>query len=176
MPERCKKPEVQSKYEGEKDFKKEYAKLGKKITDVVPHKLFGVKNTDPEYWGLREVLSEEQVKFLLKLKQRKWYSLEQLIKMNKELTPVDVQRLLDELSYIGFIEYDYGDNYADEHPIEDAPKIKRYRLSYFVPGSAELMNSSLDRIAKNPAVANFFERMTFIPLHQQRSPARGVPS
>ena len=164
MPERCKKPEVQSKYEGEKDFKKEYAKLGKKITDVVPHKLFGVKNTDPEYWGLREVLSEEQVKFLLKLKQRKWYSLEQLIKMNKELTPVDVQRLLDELSYIGFIEYDYGDNYADEHPIEDAPKIKRYRLSYFVPGSAELMNSSLDRIAKNPAVANFFERMTFIPL------------
>ena len=164
MPEKCKKPELTSKYEGEKEFKKEYAKLGKKITDVVPHKLFGVKSTDPEYWGLREVLSEEQVKFLLKLKQRKWYSLEQLIKMNKELTPVDVQRLLDELSYIGFIEYDYGDNYAFDHPIEDAPKVKRYRMSYFVPGSAELMNSSLDRIARNPAVANFFERMTFIPL------------
>ena len=164
MPEKCKKPEVTSKYEGEKDFKKEYAKLGKKITDVVPHKLFGVKNTDPEYWGLREVLNEEQVKFLLKFKQRKWYSLEQVIKMNKELSPVDVQRLLDETAYIGFIEYDYGDNYAFDHPIEDAPKVKRYRLSYFVPGSAELMNSSLDRIAKNPAVANFFERMTFIPL------------
>lgn len=164
MPEKCKKPEVTSKYEGEKDFKKDYSKLGKKITDVVPHKLFGVKNTDPEYWGLREVLNDEQVKFLLKLKQRKWYSLEQLIKMNKEITPVEVQKLIDELSYIGFIEYDYGDNYAFDHPIEDAPKVKRYRLSYFVPGSAELMNSSLDRIAKNPAVANFFERMTFIPL------------
>ena len=164
MPEKCKKPEVTSKYEGEKDFKKDYAKLGKKITDVVPHKLFGVKNTDPEYWGLREVLNDEQVKFLLKFKQRKWYSLEDVIKMNKELTPVDVQRLLDETAYIGFIEYDYGDNYAFDHPIEDAPKVKRYRLSYFVPGSAELMNSSLDRIAKNPAVANFFERMTFIPL------------
>ena len=164
MPEKCKKPEVTSKYEGEKDFKKAYAKLGKKITDVVPHKLFGVKNTDPEYWGLREVLNDEQVAFLLKFKQRKWYSLEQVIKMNKELSPVDVQRLLDETAYIGFIEYDYGDNYAFDHPIEDAPKVKRYRLSYFVPGSAELMNSSLDRIAKNPAVANFFERMTFIPL------------
>ena len=57
MPEKCKKPEVTSKYDGEKDFHKNYAKLGKKITDVVPHKLFGVKNTDPEYWGLREVLS-----------------------------------------------------------------------------------------------------------------------
>ncbi len=165
MPEKCTKPEVTSKYDGEKEFKKDYAKLGKKITDVVVHKITGVKNTDPEYWGLREVLNDEQVKFLLKLKQRKWYSLEDCIKMNKkELSPVDVQRVLDELSYIGFIEYDYGDNYADEHPIEDAPKIKRYRMSYFVPGSAELMNSSVDRIAKNPAVANFFERMTFIPL------------
>ena len=163
MPEKCKKPEVTSKYQGEKEFHKNYAKLGKKITDVVPHKLFGVKNTDPEYWGLREVLSEDQVNFLLKLKQRKWYLLEDLIKKFKgQFDPAKVQQLLDELSYIGFIEYDYGDNYADEHPIEDAPKIKRYRLSYFVPGSAELMNSSLDRIAKNPAVANFFERMTFI--------------
>ena len=165
MPEKNTKPEVTSKYDGEKEFKKDYAKLGKKITDVVPHKLFGVKNTDPEYWGLREVLNDEQVKFLLKLKQRKWYSLEDCIAMNKkDLSPADVQRVLDELSYIGFIEYDYGDNYAKDHPIEDAPKIKRYRLSYFVPGSAELMNSSVDRIAKNPAVANFFERMTFIPL------------
>ena len=165
MSEQCKKPEVTSKYQGEKDFKKNYAKLGQKITDVVPHKLFGVKSTDPEYWGLREVLNDEQVNFLLKLKQRKWYSLEDCIKMNKkELSPADVQRVLDELSVIGFIEYDYGDNYAFDHPIEDAPKIKRYRLSYFVPGSAELLNSSVDRIAKNPPVANFFERMTFIPL------------
>ena len=150
---------IKSKYQGEKDyeFAKEYQKLGKKITDVVPHKLFGVKVDDPEYWGLREVLNIDQVRFLNKLKQRKWYSFEDLVKMNKELEPLKVQKLLDELSYIGFIEYDYGDNYAHEHPIEDAPKIKRYRLSYFVPGSAELMNSSLDRIARNPAVASFFE-------------------
>ena len=165
MSEQCKKPEVRSKYQGEKDFKVKYAKLGKKITDVVPHKLFGVKAEDPEYWGLREVLNEEQVDFLLKMKQRKWYSLEDCIKMNKKtLSPADVERVLKELSYIGFIEYDYGDNYGFEAPIEDAPKVKRYRLSYFVPGSAELLNSSLDRIAKNPPVASFFERMTFIPL------------
>ena len=165
MPEKCKKPEVTSKYDGEKDFHKNYAKLGKKITDIVPHKLFGVKNTDPEYWGLREVLNEEQVNFLLKFKQRKWYLIEDLIKKFKgQFEPARVQQLLDELSYIGFIEYDYGDNYAEDHPIKDAPKIKRYRMSYFVPGSAELMNSSIDRIERNPAVTNFFERMTFVPL------------
>ena len=45
---------IRSKYQGEKDyeFADEYCKLGKKITDVVPHKLFGVKVEDPEYWGL----------------------------------------------------------------------------------------------------------------------------
>ena len=84
MPEKCKKPEVTSKYEGEQDFKKDYAKLGKKITDVVPHKLFGVKNTDPEYWGLREVLTEEMIDVLLKMKQRKHYVFEELLKMNKQ--------------------------------------------------------------------------------------------
>ena len=155
-----------SKYQGEQGFEyeKEYRKLAKKITDVVVHKITGVKTTDPEYWGLREVLSIEQVRILLKMKQRKFYVFEELVKMNPELNPVDLQRIVDELAVIGFIEYDYGDNYAWDHPIEDAPKIKRYRLSYFVPGSAELMNSTVERINKNPAVASFFERMTFVPL------------
>jgi NADPH-dependent glutamate synthase beta subunit-like oxidoreductase len=157
---------IVSKYQGEKDFEfaDEYCKLGRKITDVVPHKLKGITTDDPEYWGLREVLNIEQVRVLNKLKQRKWYSLEDFIKMNPEHEPTKVQQLLDELSVIGFIEYDYGDNYDHERPRDDKPKIKRYRLSYFVPGSAELMNSSVDRIARNPAVASFFERMTFIPL------------
>ena len=157
---------IKSQFQNEQgyEYAKEYQKLGKKITDVVPHKLLGVKTNDPEYWGLREVLNIDQVRVLNKMKQRKWYSIEDLIKMNKEHEPTKVVELVDQLAYIGFIEYDYGDNYAHEAPIEDAPKVKRYRMSYFVPGSAELMNSSLDRIAKNPAVASFFERMTFIPL------------
>ena len=155
-----------SKYQGEEgyEFEKEYKKLAKKITDVVVHKLGGVKTTDPEYWGLREVLKIEHVRILNKMKLRKFYVFEELMKMNKDIEPAELQKLLDEMSYIGFIEYDYGDNYGFEAPIEDAPKIKRYRLSFFVPGSAELMNSSVDRIAKNPPVASFFERMTFIPL------------
>ena len=157
---------IKSKYEGEKgyEYEKEFRKLAKKITDVVVHKLGGVKTTDPEYWGLREVLTIEMVRVLNKMKLRKFYSFEELLKMNKEYNPVELQKLLDEMSVIGIVEYDYGDNYAWDHPEEDKPKVKRYRLCFFVPGSAELMNSSVDRIARNPAVASFFERMTFIPL------------
>ena len=164
MPE--KNTKVISKYDGETgySYEKKLCKLAAKITDVVPHKLFGVKTTDPEYWGLREMLTEPMIDILLKMKQRKHYVFEDLLKMNPEYNPVELQKLLDEMSVIGIIEYDYGDNYAWDHPLEDKPKVKRYMLSYFVPGSAELMNSSVDRIAKNPAVANMFERMTFIPL------------
>ena len=154
MPE--KNTKVVSKYDGETgySYEKKLCKLAAKITDVVPHKLLGVKTTDPEYWGLREVLTEPMIDILLKMKQRKHYVFEDLQKMNKELNPVELQKLLDQMSVIGIIEYDYGDNYAWDHPLEDKPKVKR----------AELMNSSEDRIAKNPAVANMFERMTFIPL------------
>lgn len=164
MPE--KNTKVISKYDGETgySYEKKLCKLAAKITDVVPHKLFGVKTTDPEYWGLREMLTEPMIDILLKMKQRKHYVFEDLLKMNPEYNPVELQKLIDEMSVIGILEYDYGDNYAWDHPLEDKPKVKRYMLSYFVPGSAELLNSSVDRIAKNPAVANMFERMTFIPL------------
>ncbi|MCR5079036.1 MAG: FAD-dependent oxidoreductase [Bacilli bacterium] len=143
---------------------KKYAKLAKKITDVVPHKLFGIKSEDPEYWGLREVLTEPMVDLALKMKLRKHYTFEDLLKMNPEYDAAGLQKILDEMSVIGIIEYDYGDHYNDDGPIKDAPKVRRYRLPFFVPGSAELMNSSIARIKANPPVANMFERMTFIPL------------
>ena len=166
MPE--KNTKIVSKYEGEKgySYEKKLIKLCRKITDVVPHKLFGMTTEDPEYWGLREVLTEEMIDALLKMKQRKHYVFEELLEMNSKYKddPIKFQKLLDDMSMVGILEYDYGNNYAWDHPIKDAPKVKRYMLSYFVPGSAELMNSTVDRIAKNPAVAYLFERMTFVPL------------
>ena len=66
MPEQSNK--IYSKYQGEKDYDKELAKLCKKITDVVPHKLKGVTSNDPEYWGLKEVLTPPMVKVLNKMK------------------------------------------------------------------------------------------------------------
>ena len=179
MPEIFKNnPATVSKYEGEKDVKKRYAKLGRKITDNVEHKLVGVKSTDPEYWGLREVLNEKEVEICLAVKQRKWYTFDQIYNLVKKhfADPIEFKETLDLCCVHGIIEYDYGDHYNDDGPIKeffdenlkikDPVKEKRYRLSYFVPGSAELFNSSYDRIEKNPAVTSFFERMTFLPLEK----------
>ena len=61
MPEQNK--EIISKYQGEQgySYEKKLIKLCRKITDVVPHKLLGMNTNDPEYWGLREVLTEEMI-------------------------------------------------------------------------------------------------------------------
>ena len=76
MPEQSKA--VRSKYQNEKDFQKNYAKLAKKITDVVAHKIGGVSADDPEYWGLREMLTPEMVDMCNKMKLRKHYTLDDL--------------------------------------------------------------------------------------------------
>ena len=157
-------PRTKSKFDGEPVLQKKYAKLGAKITDNVPHKLFGLKTTDEEYWGLREILNEHEVDIALSMKQRKWYTYQQLFEMNKAMGEPLFKETLDLLCVHGFVEYDYGDHYDDNGPIPGAPKEIRYRTSYFVPGSAELFNSSRDRIEKNPPVAKMFERMTFLPL------------
>ena len=164
MPEQNKNKEVVSKYQGEANPDQEILKLGRKITDVVAHKLKGVTSNDPEYWGLREVLTHEEAVVLNKMKLRKLYTMEELIKMNPDIEPAELQKMYDTMAIKGIIEYDYGDNYNDDGPIKDAPKIKRYKLSFFVPGSAELFNSTYQQIDEKPPVASFFERMTFIPL------------
>lgn len=162
MPEQ--NTEIVSKYQGEKNPDKRYLKLGKKITDVVVHKIAGVTSNDPEYWGLREVLTPEMCDFANKMKLRKFYTFEQLLKMNKGMDAAHLQQLLDDMSYVGILEYDYNDCYTHDAPDLNKPRTKRWRVPFFVPGSAELFNSSLDRIERNPAVTSFFERMTFIPL------------
>ena len=157
-----------SKYEGEEiktAFDKKVLKLGAKITDNVLAKARGLNTNDPEYWGLKEMITEEMADLALKMKLRKHYTLEELIEMNKkEYGPQDVLRIMEEGSKAGLFEYDYGDEYTDEGPIKDAPHIKRYRLPFFVPGSAELFNALKTTIDEKPAVASFFERMTFLPL------------
>jgi NADPH-dependent glutamate synthase beta subunit-like oxidoreductase len=165
---------VISKYQGEKDVNEKYIKLGKKITDVVKHKLGPLTSDDPEYWGLREMLTPEMCDVLLKMKLRKFYNLDQLLKMNPEVEPAHLVDLLNQMSVIGILEYGYGERYSHDGPTydfdvrtmseEEKLKVREWRLCFFVPGSAELFNSSVDRIERNPAVTSFFERMTFIPL------------
>ncbi|MCQ2519912.1 MAG: FAD-dependent oxidoreductase [Lachnospiraceae bacterium] len=151
---------------------KKIIKLGRKITDVAGHILGGVKVEDPEYWGLAEILTEEMADVALKMKRRKHYTFGELCTINKANSDEEkekLQKLLDEMSYIGLLEYDYGDHY--DHNGRTAPQSeRRYCLSMFVPGSAEMFNMeelpdrSNPRIKDHPDVAAFFERMTYIPL------------
>lgn len=146
-------------------------KLGRKITDVAGHIFGGVKVEDPEYWGLAEIVTDEMADVALKMKKRHHYTFSELLKLcdiddaGKEA----FQKLLDEMSYVGLLEYDYGYHY--DHNGRTAPQTeRRYCLPMFVPGSAELFNMeelpdrSNPRLKDHPDVAAFFERMTYIPL------------
>lgn len=148
-------------------------KLGKKITDVAAHMIGGVTSNDPEYWGLAELIDEEMAEVCLTMKKRTPYTFSQLCEMNREkvnkIGEDGLQKILDELSEIGVLEYDYGYHY--DHNGRTAPQSeRRYILPMFVPGSAELFNideredRSNPRLEKHPDVASFFERMTYLPL------------
>ena len=76
---------ILSKFQGEENPDKRYLKLGRKITDAAPHKILGITSDDPEYWGLREVLTPEMCDIGNKMKLRKFYTFEQLVKMNPEV-------------------------------------------------------------------------------------------
>ena len=62
-------------------------------------------------------------------------------------------------------EYDYGDLYDKNGPIEGKRK-RRYLLPLFVPGSAEFTNMIKEQLDEHPELAMFFERMTFLPLEK----------
>ena len=58
-------------------------KLGKKITDVIDHKLGKITSDDPEYWGLAGVVTDEMADIALSMKLRTPYTVAELWKMNK---------------------------------------------------------------------------------------------
>lgn len=153
------------KHKGEKEPREKILKLGKKITDCLPHKLHGLTTDDPEYWGLACVVTDEMADIALKMKVRKHYTFEQLLKMNKGYTSTELQKILDEMSHIGILEYDYGDLYDKNGPIE-GKRERRYLLPLFVPGSAEFTNMIKEQLDEHPELVMFFERMTFLPLEK----------
>ena len=105
------------------------------------------------------------------MKKRGPYTFSELCHLNKipKEGEEKFQKLLDEMSYIGLLEYDYGYHYDHNGRTREQTE-RRYILPMFVPGSAELFNmeelpdGSNPRLKEHPDVAAFFERMTFIPL------------
>ena len=67
-----------------------------------------------------------------------------------------VQQLLDEMSVIGMIEYNW----------ENADRHKQYVLPMFVPGCAEFMMMNKKQTEEHPVIAEFFENMSRLPLEK----------
>lgn len=133
-------------------------KLGKRITDRIPQKLGLVKITkdDPEYWGLKAVVTEEMLDIALTFKVRKPCTFEEVQKNNPDVSKEELERILHEMSVYGLLEYNW----------ENEKREKQYVLPQFVPGSAEFFMMHPTLAEEKPIVADFFERMTFLPLEK----------
>lgn len=158
-------------------------KVGKMITDVIDHKFGKITTQDAEYWGLEALLTDEMCDIMLAMGLRKPHTVPELWKLCNvaEEGKAHFQEVLDRLSFLGLLEYDYGYHY--DHNGRTAPQSeRRYFVPMFVPGSAELLNIDESgsgenpcydergeipynkRLAEHPELAPFFERMTYVPL------------
>lgn len=130
------------------------------ITNRIKAKLtHSVKTEDPEYWMLDELLTKEEVKFMLSFKKtRVGYKPEVLAKKNN-MTLEETQKMIEHLCWIGLIEMNR------ENPENE----KQYNVPIFVPGSAEFMMMNDELTEAHPNLATFFNLMTQIRigLHAQ---------
>jgi NADPH-dependent glutamate synthase beta subunit-like oxidoreductase/Fe-S-cluster-containing hydrogenase component 2 len=127
-------------------------KLGQKITDRIGHK---VTVDDPEYWGLNCIVTDEMAEVAEKMKVRKPQTLAQLAAATGK-DPDTLEKLLYDMAVAGIIEYNW------ENPKHE----KQYILPMFVPGSAEFTNMNQKQLEEHPELAQFFERMSRLPLEK----------
>ena len=184
-------PEISKKFipahKGDKNPDPKLLKFARKVTDRVHGKLKGVTTDDPEYWGLACIFEDEMdaktkeaaLNLLLdvvsskalKVREHRPYPLLVEWNMKKHYTETDEEfdLLLDKLSYLGMLEYDYGDRYTKDGPVpgsEYTREKREYWVPLFVPGSAEYTNMNTELMDRHPELAMFFERMTFLPLEK----------
>lgn len=171
-------PDMSSKYTPKHMYDRrpnpKLLKFVRRVTDRIPAKVKGIKCEDPEYWGFACIFEDEltaderenALDMLLLMKIRKKYLYNEL-KVMAKLDDDTFNNLVDKLSMLGMLEYDYGDRYTKDGPIEGTTynrEDRYYWIPLFVPGSAEYTNMNTKLMDKHPELAMFFERMTFLPL------------
>ena len=135
--------------------KKGVLKEAQKITDRIGVR---VKPNDPDYWGLASVMTDEEAALTSHMKVRVPVTLAELAERAGK--PADeVQRLLDDMSIKGIVEYNW-ENLDGQNPRHE----KRYVLPMFVPGSAEFTVMNQQQLEEHPEIGTFFERMSYLPL------------
>lgn len=174
-------PEMSKKYipahMHDKNPNPKLLKFVRRVTDRFDGKLKGIKVADPEYWGfacifedeMTEAERENSLNLLLEMKVRKKYPYSEILTICSKygIDRKTADEILDKLSVLGMLEYDYGDKYTKDGPIPGTTYNKEdrhYWVPLFVPGSAEYTNMNKQLMDKHPELAMFFERMTFLPL------------
>ena len=173
------------KHKGDPNPNPKLLKFARKVTDRIVNKMKGLTTDDPEYWGLACIFEDEMdektreaaLDLLLDVvsskpmhvREHRPYPL--LVQWNRKKhyveSDAEFDELLDRLAYLGMLEYDYGDKYTKEGPVEGTTyrrEDREYWVPLFVPGSAEYTNMNTELMDKHPELAMFFERMTFLPL------------
>ena len=100
-----------------------------------------------EYWAFDAAATDEMADVLLKMKMRKPYTLDDMVKVTG-MDAEPLEKLMDEMSYIGLIEYNW----------ENPTRTKQWVLPMLVPGSAEFMNMRQSQLDEHPVMAKFFEQ------------------
>ena len=121
-----------------------------KISDRIGNK---TKPTDPDYWGLASVMTNEEAELTGCMKVRKPMTLPQIAAASG-LPEEKAQELLDSMAVKGIIEYNW----------ENPEHAKQYVLPMFVPGSAEFTLMNQEQLEEHPEIGSFFERMAYLPL------------
>ena len=142
------------------------ARLGKKITDRKAVLLGQEKLTEasPEFWGVSAGIDacgergDDVLDVLLCMDKRKPVTTAQLVKKTGK-SEQELEEILTVAATVGLIEY-HWENLDGKNPQHE----KRWVLDMFVPGSAEIMMMHPDLPDKDPRVADFFERMAYLPL------------
>ena len=123
----------------------------------------------PEYWGMDagyqyivrrygKDIAEDCLDTALKMGKRKprtFAKMKELTKYNDD----HLKTVLEALGQYGLIEWN-NENEDGKNPQHE----RRYILDQYVPGSAEIMVMRDQIMPESPEVADFFERMTYLPL------------
>lgn len=137
-------------------FRESLAKFAKMVTDRAAVKTGkeDIQTDSPEYWGLYNIITDEQCEIGLKMEKRKPRTLADMKALCPEYSEEELLKQLEEMSYNGVIEWNY------ENPQHD----KQWVVPMYVPGSAEFGNMNDEVLKAHPEVGMFFERMSRIPL------------
>lgn len=131
---------------------KDYIKLGYHITDRIGKRLTA---KDPEYYGLSSLVTDEQAAIAVKLKKRKHYTVDDVLKLCPNYSREALEQQLLEMADAGLLEYHYEDNGS-----------RVYWIPPFLEGVGEWSSIHRDRAEAHPERSRFFERESYLPLSQ----------